>query len=64
MAVVWKQIAYKGELFHLFEVDVGGDLMPSISIISDEYFESDGSNDIMPRETVFQLDSLGDLMPA
>jgi hypothetical protein len=33
----------------VFELDGNGDIMPSLSVLSDAVFESDGNGDIMPK---------------
>lgn len=49
MAVTWKRIAYKDEISFLFEVDINGDLEPVTAVVTDQYFEVDALNDIMPK---------------
>ena len=49
MAVEWKKIAFADDVVGLFEVDVDGGLMPITDILPDNYYELDGSDDIMPK---------------
>ena len=49
MAVIWKRIAYFDEISFLFEIDINGDLMPVTAVITDQYYELDGNNDVMPK---------------